>query len=154
MLDIAGEEIDIAAPSTRTPAEDDTDPFLELLVARLSHTERAEVAWLAGRTARDVGGCARRRAEEIAGRLGADPGLVADGARTEGRLDERACMLLGVPQDATRDQVRRAYRSLAAQFHPDGLQALERHQRKQAEDAFIRIRNAYEQLMRELGENP
>ncbi len=63
-------------------------------------------------------------------------------------------MLLGVPQNADRAQVRRAYRRLAAEFHPDGTAVLEAHQRRQAEEAFIRIREAYEQLMGELGEEP
>jgi DnaJ-domain-containing protein 1 len=112
------------------------------------------VAWLAGRIARDAGSCAQRRAEEIGRRLEVDERIVADAARREGTLDERSCMLLGVPQDADREQVKRAYRRLAAQFHPDGTGVLEAHQQRQAGEAFIRIRAAYERLMRELGEEP
>jgi DnaJ-domain-containing protein 1 len=164
LLDIAGEEVlarteaggagmDGRAAEGRTAAEH-ADLFLKLLGGRLAQNERAEVAWLAGRVARDVGPCARRIADDIARHLGADLRLVADAARHEGELDERACMLLGVPQNADRAQVRRAYRRLAAEFHPDGTAALETHQRRQAEEAFIRIREAYEQLMRELGEEP
>ena len=167
LLDIAGEEVfartederpgqvgESAAGGDAAAGGDPAEPFLELLAARLTHNERAEVAWLAGRVARDAGPCARRIADGIARRLGADVGLVADAARHEGELDERACMLLGVPQSADRAQVRHAYRRLAAEFHPDGTGALEAHQRRQAEEAFIRIRGAYEQLMGELGEEP
>jgi DnaJ-domain-containing protein 1 len=161
LLDIAGEEVLARTEADRASEAADAgksaahaDPFLKLLGGRLARNERAEVAWLAGRVARDVGPCARRIADDIARRLGADLRLVADAARHEGELDERACMLLGVPQNADRAQVRLAYRRLAAEFHPDGTAALETHQRRQAEEAFIRIREAYEQLMRELGEEP
>lgn len=173
LLDIAGEEViaraeagpvadrgeatvagDAAEGGESAPAGEVAEPFLQLLSGRLTQNERAEVAWLAGRVARDVGPCARRIADVIARRLGADLRLVADAARHEGELDERACMLLGVPQNADRAQVRRAYRRLAAEFHPDGTRVLEAHQRRQAEEAFIRIRAAYEQLMGELGEEP
>lgn len=161
LLDIAGEEVLARTESDRASEAADAgksvahaDPFLKLLGGRLAQNERAEVAWLAGRVARDVGPCARRIADDIARRLGADLRLVADAARHEGELDERACMLLGVPQNADRAQVRRAYRRLAAEFHPDGTAVLEAHQRRQAEEAFIRIREAYEQLMGELGEEP
>lgn len=150
LIDIAGEEVRARADADA----DNAEPFLRLLAGRLTHNERAEVAWLAGRVARDVGPCARRIADDIARCLGADARLVADAARHEGELDERACMLLGVPQDADRAQVRAAYRRLAAEFHPDGTRVLEAHQREQAEEAFIRIREAYEQLMGELGEEP
>ena len=167
LLDIAGEEVlsrteadraseaaDAGKYAEGRTAPEHAEPFLKLLGGRLAQNERAEVAWLAGRVARDVGHCARRIADDIARRLGADLRLVADAARHEGELDERACMLLGVPQNADRAQVRRAYRRLAAEFHPDGTAVLEAHQRRQAEEAFIRIRDAYEQLMQELGEEP
>jgi DnaJ like chaperone protein len=130
------------------------EEWVDLLRARLAAHERAEVVWLAGRIARGRGSCARRRAEELADRFGVDHEVVSDAARKEGELDERACMLLGVPQDADREHVRRAYRRLAAQFHPDGTSALDASQQRQAGEAFIRIRAAYERLMRELGEEP
>jgi hypothetical protein len=126
------------------------EPFVARLQAALSPHERAEVVWLAGRVARDAGSCARTAAEDLAHCLGVDPDIVADAARTEGELDERACMLLGVPQDADKEQIRRAYRRLAAEFHPDATRDLEPHQRRQAQEAFIRIREAYEKLMRSL----
>lgn len=159
MLELAGEEA--AGPRPGAGASDRSgeaparqERFLALLQTCLSPNDRAEFVWLSGRVAREVGGCARGRAEEMAQRLGIDAQLVADGARREGALDERACMLLGVPQDADRDQIRRSYRRLAAEFHPDVTYELDAHQRMQAQEAFVRIRTAYEQLMRELGEEP
>jgi hypothetical protein len=126
------------------------EAFRALLQSLLAPRERAEVAWLAGRIARDAPPCARTAAEDLARQLGVSADIVADAARAQGKLDERACMLLGVPQDADKDQIRGAYRRLAAEFHPDATRDLEPHQRRQAEVAFIRIREAYEKLIREL----
>lgn len=152
------EEVQRGAATSDRPAKDDDEArqerLLALLRTHLSPSDRAEFVWLSGRVAREVGGCARRYADEMAQRLGIDAQLVADGARREGALDERACMLLGVPQDADRDQIRRSYRRLAAEFHPDVTHELDAHQRSQAQEAFVRIRTAYEQLMREIGEEP
>lgn len=145
-LQLAAEEAGGVSPHT--------DALISILDSRLRHHERAEVAWLAGRIARDKGPCARQTAEEMAERLNVDARIVADAMRRSGQLDERSCMLLGVPQDADRELVRHAYRQLAAQFHPDATSGLDAHQRKQAGEAFLRIRSAYEQLMRELGEEP
>lgn len=145
-LELAAEE------ASRVSADDDA--LLSVLDSRLQYHERAEVAWLGGRIAREGGPCARWAAEEIAERLKVDNTIVADAMRPAGGLDERSCMLLGVPQDADRELVRHAYRRLAAEFHPDATGALEAHQQKQAGEAFLRIRAAYERLMRELGEGP
>jgi DnaJ-domain-containing protein 1 len=151
-LDLAFEEAAAAErQSVSTAAREEACRILE---ERLVQNERAEVVWLAGRVARDVGPCARRTAEQIAERLGVPARIVTEGARPAGTLDERACMLLGVSEHADREEVRRAYRRLAAQFHPDGASVLEEHQRRKANEAFIRIQSAYEQLMRELGEEP
>lgn len=139
------------AGSRSFPEDTSLDEAFEApLQSLLTPHERAEVAWLAGRIARGARPCARTAAEDLARRLGVTPDIVADAARTQGKLDERSCMLLGVPQDADKDQVRRAYRRLAAEFHPDATRDLEPHQRRQAEVAFIRIREAYEKLIRDL----
>jgi curved DNA-binding protein len=49
--------------------------------------------------------------------------------------------LLGVPRDATEDQIKTAYRKLAMQYHPDRNQG-----DKAAEEKFKEINNAYEAL--------
>lgn len=48
--------------------------------------------------------------------------------------------LLGVPKTATPEELKRAYRKLALQFHPD------RNKTKEAEDKFKEINHAYEIL--------
>lgn len=77
-------------------------------------------------------------AEEILREL-QDPGDLPD----RGEL-ERAALLLGIPEDASREDARRAYRRLAAQFHPDAAHGLTETQKAEAGEAFRRIREAYE----------
>lgn len=65
-------------------------------------------------------------------------------------LDATACDVLGVPRDASAEQVKRVYRRLAAQFHPDTLGELDEGRRRMSSDAFIRITEAYERLIDDL----
>ncbi|MFP4329700.1 MAG: DnaJ domain-containing protein [Spirochaetaceae bacterium] len=67
-------------------------------------------------------------------------------------LDAEAAGLLGVPRSADREELRRVYRRLASQFHPDTAGVLAEDQRRLSEAAFVRIREAYERLMRHLEE--
>jgi DnaJ-class molecular chaperone len=48
---------------------------------------------------------------------------------------------LGLPENASREEVKKAYRRLALQFHPDLNSSAE------AESQFIRITEAYEEIM-------
>ena len=67
-------------------------------------------------------------------------------------LEAAAAEILGVPRSASRDQVRRVYRRLASQFHPDTTVVLADDQRRSSEGAFVKIREAYERLMNHLEE--
>ena len=58
--------------------------------------------------------------------------------------------VLGLPRGADREEVKKVFRMLASQFHPDGGFALSDIQLRQTEEAFRRIRGAYEQVMQEL----
>ena len=78
-----------------------------------------------------------------------DPGFVEHTVVVEADLDEDSCSILGVSRDATMDQIRRAYRRLAAQFHPDTLGDLNDEERETSENAFKRIVAAYEKLTSE-----
>jgi DnaJ-domain-containing protein 1 len=69
------------------------------------------------------------------------------------RRDIESYRVLGVDPEAPIQEIKRVYRSLAVQFHPDGLSALEPEQQKTAEEAFLKIRNAYESIMRERQES-
>lgn len=57
---------------------------------------------------------------------------------------EKAALLLGIPENASREDARRAYRRLATQFHPDAAHGLTETQKAEAGEAFRRIREAYE----------
>lgn len=54
--------------------------------------------------------------------------------------------LLGLKPGATRDEMKKSFRALSIAFHPDGLGGIEPEKRKEAEEAFRRVRNAYERL--------
>lgn len=87
----------------------------------------------------------RRSLAAVAERLGVD---IADDIHSRRpSLDEDACALLGLPTDATVDEVRRVYRTLAGQFHPDANTSLSADQLRQSQEAFVRIHDAYERLM-------
>jgi DnaJ-domain-containing protein 1 len=83
--------------------------------------------------------------------LGIDEGTRNGLLRPVTLLDAEACDILGVARDATAAEVKRVYRTLAAQFHPDTLGDLDDHHRSLSSEAFIRITGAYEQLIEELG---
>ena len=54
--------------------------------------------------------------------------------------------LLDVSQSASPREIQRVYRLLAAQFHPDSLSGLEESQRKEATEAFVRVRSAFDRV--------
>ncbi|MDR2134332.1 MAG: J domain-containing protein [Treponema sp.] len=55
--------------------------------------------------------------------------------------------ILGLGRDASLEEVKSAYRRLAIQFHPDSVSVLGEEQRKEAEQAFIRIQEAYRDIV-------
>lgn len=67
-------------------------------------------------------------------------------------LDPHSCRVLGVTGTAGREQVRRAYRRLAADLHPDTAGVLEQEQQLELREAFLRVRGAYDTLMAQLEE--
>lgn len=93
-----------------------------------------------------------RELRRLALLAGIDKGFVERELAVRPHLDTEACEILGVGTDASVDQVRRAYRTLAAQFHPDTTGELSERQRAESSEAFIRVRDAYERLMAQLDE--
>ncbi len=65
-------------------------------------------------------------------------------------LDSEACRIMGVSPTIDRDELKRVYRRLVANLHPDTSAVLDEYQRQELEEAFLRIRNAYDQLLFQL----
>jgi DnaJ-domain-containing protein 1 len=90
----------------------------------------------------------RLRALARAGSL--NSGFIRNELQVPSRLDPVACKVLGVPRDARLSEVRAAYRTLAAQFHPDATRELHDDERARSAEAFLKIQNAYEKLRTQL----
>ena len=59
--------------------------------------------------------------------------------------------ILGITPNATDDEVRKAYRRMAVQYHPDKVATLGTDVQKAAEEKFKAISQAYEAICRERG---
>ena len=59
--------------------------------------------------------------------------------------------VLGITQDATDEEVKKAYRRMAIQYHPDKVATLGEDVQKAAEEKFKAISQAYEAICRERG---
>jgi len=54
--------------------------------------------------------------------------------------------VLGVPRDATQEEIKKAYRQLANKYHPDKVEHLGDEFKKLAETRFKEIEAAYREL--------
>ncbi|MFW5683228.1 MAG: DnaJ domain-containing protein [Spirochaetota bacterium] len=88
----------------------------------------------------------RDHVHELARRAELGPEFIAEHLRVRELRDAEACAILGVARDATQEEIRVAYRRLAAQFHPDTATHLSEEQQRATEDAFKRIQAAYDAL--------
>ena len=100
-----------------------------------------------------VDGAARVRTRLIAHGIGIEGPWLDAALRGATTLDAVACEILGVSQNADLPDVRRAYRALAGQFHPDTATVLSPEQQSASARAFVRIREAYETLCGQLKES-
>lgn len=91
----------------------------------------------------------RQMIAAVAGRLPFD-GRLPEVERRSGGLDSGHCAVLGVEPTATIDDVRRVYRRLATDLHPDTAGALDETQRDELNRALARVHIAYEALSRQL----
>ena len=64
-------------------------------------------------------------------------------------IDVDAYEILGVDPVASDHEIRKIFRQLASQFHPDTGGSLEAHQQLQSREAFIKIQNAYNRICKE-----
>jgi DnaJ like chaperone protein len=65
--------------------------------------------------------------------------------------DNRAYGILGVAPDASNEQIRSAYRKLAAQYHPDTVANLGEEFTEVAEEKFKLINEAYGEIRTQRG---
>ena len=69
----------------------------------------------------------------------------------EGNTLDDAYKVLGVSPDATDDEVKKAYRAMAKKYHPDRVAHLGEEMRKQAEEKFARMTDAYDRIKKSRG---
>jgi len=55
--------------------------------------------------------------------------------------------ILGIRRDATKEEIKRAYKSLASKYHPDKVNHLGEEFKELAEKKFKEIKEAYEEVM-------
>ncbi len=65
-------------------------------------------------------------------------------------LDPHACAVLGIRGDEDLVELRTVYRTLVQQFHPDSAGLLSDDQRRQSNEALVRINQAYETIRAQL----
>ena len=61
---------------------------------------------------------------------------------------ERWYTMLGITKQATDAEVKKAYRKMAVKYHPDKLQAVSEDIKKLSEEKFLKVKEAYEQIMK------
>jgi DnaJ like chaperone protein len=77
-----------------------------------------------------------------------DPGYRAFEQQVLGSLGPDPWLLLGLRQGAPIEEVKSTYRKLANDFHPDKLSALSEKQQAEAAAAFIKIKEAYQTIVK------
>ncbi len=64
---------------------------------------------------------------------------------------DSAYKILEIEKNATVDEIKKAYRTMAKKYHPDKLQHMDEAYRKGAQEKFQKVQEAYEQLQKERG---
>jgi len=62
---------------------------------------------------------------------------------------ESAYKILEISTDATDDDIKKAYRKMAMKYHPDKVRGLGEQHEKSANEKFIKVQEAYEQIKKE-----
>ena len=130
-----------AARGLHTPVE--LSPKEQLAAARLLF----EAATISSPEQR-ISHRGKRFVQESCRALGIRPEYAEIAAGIVIREDTTDYEVLGLDPDVPVKEIKRVYRSLAAEFHPDSLHGLSPEQKTAATEAFMRIRTAYENIMR------
>ena len=64
---------------------------------------------------------------------------------------DKAYVILEITKSATDDEVKKAFRKMAMKYHPDKVRDLGEMHQKAAQDKFIEVQKAYEQICKERG---
>lgn len=70
---------------------------------------------------------------------------------TNSRPSKNPYLVLGITEQATDEEVKKAYRRLAMKFHPDKVENLSEEVKKNAEKQFREINEAYETIKKQRG---
>ena len=71
--------------------------------------------------------------------------------RKKYKSPDNAYKILGVEKSITEPELKKVYRRMAKKYHPDKLRGLGEAQVKAAEEKFIQVQKAYEQIKKEKG---
>lgn len=71
--------------------------------------------------------------------------------RRKYRSPANAYKILGVEKSVTEPELKKSYRKMVKKYHPDKLKGLGEAQVKAAEEKFIQVQKAYEQIKKEKG---
>jgi DnaJ like chaperone protein len=91
--------------------------------------------------------------EQISGFMGVDPSDFASIRAMFVRNVNNAYDILEITPDATNDEVKKAYRRLAVQYHPDKVAHLGDDIKNAATEKFQNLNAAYEEIKRQRGMN-
>jgi len=89
-----------------------------------------------------------KTASQAAGASSAHSGRGQEAPSQEEVREEDPYKILGVKPDASREEIKSAYKKLAAQYHPDKVQHLGKEFRELAHKKFVAIQTAYDTLMK------
>ncbi len=89
--------------------------------------------------------------EQIAGYLGLSDKDYASLKAMHYKDKDAAYKILEIEKTATDEEIKKAYRRMAMKYHPDKVRGLGEQHEKAAQEKFIKVQEAYEQLKTERG---
>lgn len=92
-----------------------------------------------------------REINRIAGFLGVMSGDFESIKAMFFKNPDSAYKILEIDRNATNDEVKVAYRTMAKKYHPDKLQHLDEAHRRGGEEKFKKVQEAYDQIKKERG---
>ncbi|MGA0273924.1 MAG: TerB family tellurite resistance protein [Flavobacteriaceae bacterium] len=91
------------------------------------------------------------KVEQIAAALGIRPHDLESIKAMFIKATDSAYKILDIPQTATNEEVKKAYRAMAKKYHPDKLQSKDPALVKGAQEKFQKVQEAYETIQKERG---